>query len=135
MTAATPPEGEMEDIILMVDTTTPQRAREFVDLRLRELSLDHLSEIVRLLTTELVTNAVVSGAGEIRLAIGDRAGTIHVEVDSDQADQPVRHRFAEDPALGRGMAIVEAVATAWGVNRHGGSKTAWFEVSAAQPEP
>ena len=36
----------------------------------------------------------------------------------------------DPPEPGRGMAIVEAVASAWGVHGKAGTKTAWFEVAS-----
>ena len=123
----------MNHIIFAGDTTTPQRAREFVDLRLNELGLAHLVEVVRLLTSELVTNAVLGGAGQIRLAVQGIGSAVRVEVDSSQPDRSVRHHFPGDPELERGMSIVETVATSWGVDRHDDTKTAWFEVSTSRP--
>ena len=124
----------MDDIILTSDTTSAAHARDFVDDRLRDLGLGHLSEVVRLLASELVTNAVINGAETIRIAVSSRGDAVRVEVGSDHPELSVRHHFAEDPELGRGMAIVEAVATSWGVDRQAATKTAWFEVACGRPD-
>jgi anti-sigma regulatory factor (Ser/Thr protein kinase) len=121
-------------ITLTSDTTCAAHARDFVDDRLRDLGLVHLSEVARLLTSELVSNAVVHGAETVRIAVAPRDDAVRIEVASNHPELPVRHRFAEDPELGRGMAIVEAVAMSWGVDRQAGTKTAWFELSSGGRE-
>lgn len=78
----------------------------------------------QLVATELVTNAYdhAGGAHRIRLAYGD--GRLLIEVD-DGSDDPPAHR-ADSAIRGRGLVLVDALATDWGTRpRAGGGKTVW----------
>lgn len=80
-----------------------------------------------LLTSELVTNAVVHARTELQLAVtvteDDVVVTVH---DLDLGRRELRTHEREG---GRGLVLVEALAAAWGqvVHRAGG-KTAWFRL-------
>ncbi|MGZ3102254.1 ATP-binding protein [Streptomyces sp. H72] len=128
--------------------TTPQLSRRLgrADLRavpesrraLREL-LRHWggpgrSEIAELLTTELVTNALVhTDEGAVLTAtVGPRA--LRVEV-RDFVARPPRPRSPdpEESTNGRGLVLVESLADDWGVRpcRAGEpGKSVWFELDA-----
>jgi hypothetical protein len=48
---------------------------------------------------------------------------------SDESDEPLQPRDAEPQSeSGRGLALVEAMSSNWGVLRRQGGKTVWFEV-------
>lgn len=84
-----------------------------------------------LMTSELVTNALRHGSGPVRL--GCDAGEVNVRVEvGDDNGQPPRVRYvSEDSEDGRGMVIVDALASSWGVTAApGGGKVVWFEVPA-----
>lgn len=85
-----------------------------------------------LMTSEVVTNALVHGQGEIRLAVGADAVLVRVEVGDDEPDRPSARSAESDAESGRGMLIVDALASDWGVRTADPGKTVWFEV-AAQP--
>lgn len=86
---------------------------------------------VLLATSELVTNAVLHGEGPVTL----RAwldGHVRVEVtESGGGDPKPRRQHRDDDEGGRGLLIVEVVATRWGVTPTGRrpGKTVWFEIS------
>ncbi|MFG2128766.1 ATP-binding protein [Streptomyces sp. NPDC048751] len=89
---------------------------------------------VELCVTELVAN-VIRHVGEgtparVRVFREDGAGRIRVEVaDPDARALPVlRHATGEDEA-GRGLALLDAVALRWGVERGGAGKTVWCELA------
>lgn len=104
-------------------------ARQYVREVLRRQRVDEkVTGIVELLTSEVVTNAVVHahGAGELALTI--TRDTIRVEVDDPSGLLPVRHRAGRDALGGRGLTIVAALARAWGVEPKRQGKQVWFEV-------
>jgi anti-sigma regulatory factor (Ser/Thr protein kinase) len=83
------------------------------------------------LTSELVSNAVRHGRGDIELRIHADTDTVRVEV-SDGNDEPPRPSAEQGLAEnGRGLLIVAALATAWGTRPRpdGFGKTVWFELT------
>lgn len=88
-------------------------------------------EDLLLLTSEVVTNAVLHGAPPITMQLDflDLPSGARVSV-TDARDQPPTVRAASrDATAGRGMAVVDAVAHRWGVEwLPQGGKTIWFEV-------
>jgi anti-sigma regulatory factor (Ser/Thr protein kinase) len=84
-----------------------------------------------LLVSEVATNALVHGSGDVRvrvLAAGDR---LRVEVDDGSGSMPAPREARDDAEGGRGLALVQALATRWGADPRTGGKTVWFELSAA----
>jgi anti-sigma regulatory factor (Ser/Thr protein kinase) len=97
----------------------------------REVEPDEL-DTAKLLVSELVTNAVVHGHGEITLRATLDEDRLLVEV-IDQGrgfERTVRQRdFAG--VGGRGLAIVDAEASRWGI--HEGTTHVWFELERPGP--
>jgi hypothetical protein len=54
-----------------------------------------------------------------------------VEVRDDNSRRPVRQPEDTDALDGRGLSLLEAIATSWGVNDDGLGKVVWFEVNTA----
>jgi anti-sigma regulatory factor (Ser/Thr protein kinase) len=75
-------------VLLVSGPRAPRLAREFVAERCAEWRVEH-SDRVALLTSELVTNAVVHAAGEIALAISLTGSVIEVGVCDETPDHPV----------------------------------------------
>ena len=88
---------------------------------------------VRLLVSELITNAVKYGAGEhdarIRLAINVGVATVRVEIGDRGGGFPVRPVAMPgvEGESGRGLAFLDVLATRWGVLKNGES-CVWFEL-------
>lgn len=94
-------------------------------LRLRGIS-DPLIDDVRLVVSELVTNAMEHGLGRIVVKIAEAEGTVTVEV-SDCNPAPAQVRSAQSDDLGgRGLMIVAALADSWGVSENGCTTWAVF---------
>ena len=87
--------------------------------------------IAELLTTEVVTNAVVHGKGELELRIAADRDVVRVEVGDDSPDLPTPVPLVSATQRGgRGLYILTALATDWGVEPRSASvgKTVWFEL-------
>jgi anti-sigma regulatory factor (Ser/Thr protein kinase) len=70
-----------------------------------------------LVVSELVTNAVLHGEGAITIAVELRDDDVRVEVSDVGVGQPrVRPPADDEGNGGRGLRIVEAVASDWGVD-------------------
>jgi anti-sigma regulatory factor (Ser/Thr protein kinase) len=81
-----------------------------------------------LLTSELVTNAVLHASGEVRLSVLAAPSSITVEVGDDSPRHPVPRHAAPGAVNGRGLGIVEACASSWGVRDEDPGKSVWFEI-------
>lgn len=112
----------------------PREARAFVRAALARWDgagdLEDLAESVTLLVSEVVTNAVVHASSDVEVLVRLTPDAAVVEV-TDASDLAPVPREADDEATsGRGMALVDALARAWGVRPNpGGGKTIWFEVA------
>ncbi|GGR69080.1 hypothetical protein GCM10010252_03850 [Streptomyces aureoverticillatus] len=104
------------------------RARELACERLREWDLEALVDTAELLVSELVTNALRYGEGEIRLRLLlDR--TLVCEVWDAGLVQPRRRRARDTDEGGRGLQLVGLLSAAWGSRRTPRGKTVWFELA------
>jgi anti-sigma regulatory factor (Ser/Thr protein kinase) len=103
-------------------------ARRFVDRALERLGITN-RETGTLLTSELVTNAVLYSDGGIVVEVIPHATNVRIAV-RDESGRPVQARdVALEATSGRGISIVQRLATAWGVeDLPNGGKSVWFEV-------
>jgi anti-sigma regulatory factor (Ser/Thr protein kinase) len=93
---------------------------------------DDVAELSVLLVNELVANAIVHGVGAISLAMESRPDCLRVVV-SDEGDAlPVLRDPSPTAEGGRGLSIVNALATRWGVDPADGGKSVWFEIALAR---
>ena len=109
--------------------TSPSEARSFLRAALHTWELDGFGDVTEVLTTELVSNVVRHVGEPMTLRALRQPASIRVEVDDPSADAPV----AQDPEpfaeSGRGLLLIAALASQWGVEQHAGhGKTVWFEI-------
>lgn len=82
-----------------------------------------------LLVSEVVTNAVLHAATGIELICTVETGRLCVEVRDRSPVLPGRRHYHDDAMTGRGLGMVEELASAWGVEpAPTGGKTVWFEL-------
>ncbi|MFD5130924.1 ATP-binding protein [Streptomyces olindensis] len=89
-----------------------------------------LAENIVLAISELVTNAVEHGTGDVGLRVQYPDGELRIEV-TDDNPTPAELRTADDEDVsGRGLFLVAVLARKWGVSKDG--KTTWcvFRVPA-----
>lgn len=113
---------------------TPKVARDMVAALLTATDHPSLVDTARLLVSEVVTNAFRHAAAlvltvEATVSLGSL--TVRVS-DADHRHQPTERRCFPDATAehGRGLALVNALATGWGVsvcgNTHRTGKSVWF---------
>lgn len=114
---------------LPVAKDSPAATRELV----RDVLEPYPEQLVaeaQLLTSELVTNAVVHGSPPIRLDIQINGGRLRVAVgDATPHRRPVLREAGPSDAHGRGLTIVDLLAEAWGVISDDFGKTVWFTLT------
>lgn len=106
-----------------------REAREFVRSALVGCS-GAVTDVAALLTGELVTNAVLHSPGTVELTVSVDEASVRVDVADGSDAVPVVRPQSVEREDGRGMAIVEALARAWGVERRRSGKSVWFELGA-----
>ena len=117
--------------MLTAHPTSVGAARRFVrDVLMSRQVADGVVETVELLTSEVVTNAIIHGRSGPQLAVSIEDDIVRVAVRDLSPDVPVRRLGHVDDVSGRGVVIVEELASAWGVDRErNGGKRVWFEVA------
>jgi anti-sigma regulatory factor (Ser/Thr protein kinase) len=127
--AAWPPQTSLE--LLALPTAVPC-ARGHVRAVAREWGLADLAETAELLTSELVTNAVRASAtaGEhVRLWVTSDQASIVIHVWDSSNSMPIRQDSSPDKESGRGLLLVQALASGWGVYQESVGKTVWARAS------
>jgi anti-sigma regulatory factor (Ser/Thr protein kinase) len=108
------------------EAVTIREAREFVRHCLRESGADVDSAV--LMTSELATNAVEHAESDYEVAVRHVDDAIRVEVRNDEPRTLPILATPED-THGRGLLVVEALATRWGIESSDDRKVIWFEVA------
>jgi anti-sigma regulatory factor (Ser/Thr protein kinase) len=117
--------------VLNPHPTSVGAARRFVrDVLMSRQVADPVVETVELLTSEVVTNAIIHGRSGPLLAVQVNERAVRVAVGDVSPELPVRRPGRLDDVSGRGVIIIDELASAWGVERErNGSKRVWFEVA------
>ncbi len=89
------------------------------------------ADTVALLVSEVATNALVHGAGRVRVRVRPTGGGLRVEVHDEGPTLPSRRQATPMDEGGRGIALVDALSSGWGAEATPDGKTVWFEVAAA----
>lgn len=109
----------------------PAQARAWVAARAPHLPTDAADDAL-LIASELVTNAVRHGEPEIVLAVDVSGDSLRIEVSDGGDDLPAMPELqpAVERPTGRGLLIVAATASDWGVVRVDGrpGKTVWAQL-------
>jgi anti-sigma regulatory factor (Ser/Thr protein kinase) len=114
---------------LPASVDTPAAARAFARAVLNGDRTVVLLEDVALVVSELVTNAVLHGVGDVTLSVVVDDESVQVEVgdgEPELADPPPVARNAD---AGRGLLLVSRVARRWGVRPADGGKVVWAELA------
>jgi anti-sigma regulatory factor (Ser/Thr protein kinase) len=86
-----------------------------------------------LVTSELVTNAILHARTDVELAMSVNQEWICVEVtDNNPVPLPPPHVPNAEDTSGRGLFLVDVLADEWGVRPiRGGGKTVWIRLNAS----
>jgi anti-sigma regulatory factor (Ser/Thr protein kinase) len=93
-------------------------------------------ETAQLLTSELVTNAILHTADPIEITAKRSGAILVVEVIDRNPTNPVVKQYGAQAVTGRGLRLVDALADRWGVRGDDDRKAVWFEITdGPRPEP
>jgi hypothetical protein len=88
-------------------------------------------ETAELLITELISNAILHTSSPPVMHIDVDFGTVRISVSDESSQTPeVRHGELDDEG-GRGLMLVESLASSWGCTLTSGGKQIWFILSGA----
>ncbi|MBL1100853.1 SpoIIE family protein phosphatase [Streptomyces sp. 205] len=109
-------------------------ARRFAARTLRTWGLEGELDVVLLVTSELVTNAMVHTTGEVHLNITLTADRLRIAVSDHSPRTPTKPTSVDWEATGgRGLLLVEAVSHAWGSVPLSGGKQVWSDITLSTP--
>ncbi|MCD9622718.1 ATP-binding protein [Rhabdothermincola salaria] len=117
------------------DLESAAAARHFAEDRLREWGAEELVESTRLLVSELMVNAVLHTGTPARLTLELDVGCLRAEVVDGGEGDVARRPYEPDAPTGRGLMIVDALATRWGVDEFDAGKVVWFELDRQLTSP
>jgi anti-sigma regulatory factor (Ser/Thr protein kinase) len=124
MTAALP-----QLIRLDPDGSSVAEARRFAHECLSRWQLEEQAADVEIIVTELVTNAIRHSRGPVTLSIGRRLDRIVVQVQDPSPEPPEQEEAGVLDDNGRGLLLVEEIASGWGSTPTGDGKRVWAELS------
>ncbi len=104
-------------------------ARRFV---IDYLSVLHVDDGVRgdaaLVASELVTNALRHGPPPLLLDVAVTAATVRITVSDSSTVEPQLPPTSSEAESGRGLALLDAIAAAWGSDSSATGKRVWCEL-------
>jgi anti-sigma regulatory factor (Ser/Thr protein kinase) len=124
----TPP--RMARMVLTPDLAKAAGVRQLLDRLLASWRLNGRVDEndLKLVATELTTNAIVHAAVPETVTIRYLGDVVRVEV-ADASAHPIRTKDDDAQAeSGRGLHIVDALATDWGVDTKAGVKRVWCDI-------
>ena len=121
----------MAGVALPIDARSPATARKLLLSALDGREASAVEDAV-LMMSELVTNAVRHTRAVLFVLVTIENHTLHVDVTDDNPTLPTPPDPEHADTNGRGLRIVDALATRWGVTPTTQGKTVWFETQLAQ---
>lgn len=131
-----PPQGESG--IPERDALRVRMARRLTAARLRFCGLEPLVDDATLIVSELVTNAIQHGDGtRVTFTMAVRDGFLYLVLTAETPGRPVVRHADHDAECGRGLFLVDHLATAhggtWGTSDDG--TTTWCSLAVPDGRP
>jgi anti-sigma regulatory factor (Ser/Thr protein kinase) len=117
-------------VVLPAKPSSCSQARRLVEEAVTTWRLpDELGDDAALVVTELVSNGADHAKGPLRLTVSRTETGVLIEVFDRSAELPTLRPVEPDSARGRGMIIVNALSSRWGVTPSDDGKTVWAELT------
>lgn len=111
--------------------TSASLARKLVAGALAGFPIDTI-EVAQLLTSEVVTNAVLHTGEGLVLQVDVARRGLRITVEDTSSDVPCRRDAGDEAVDGRGVALVARLSSSWGCDLLPTGKRVWFELLAAK---
>ena len=118
----------MLSVDLPPEPSSATRARTIAREQLETLCSTDTVEVIALLVTELVTNAILHARTPFQLTLESRPDHVRICVEDHSNERPTVRHYESDAVTGRGLALVEQLASSWGVDTTPEGKVVWCEV-------
>jgi hypothetical protein len=107
------------------ESLSPRRAARFVESACVDWQVDLIREDAVVVASELVANAVQHAGTACRLALRYGALGLTIAVNDQNPELTLPLRSATDRGRGRGLGVVAALSSDWGVSRGREEKCVW----------
>jgi PAS domain S-box-containing protein len=114
---------------LTADPASVSQGRRFLRRTLDDWNRPDLIDTAGLLASELLSNAVRHADGPLRLRLRLDGEELSVEVADSSPAVPQARSADLDQECGRGLLLVQALATTWGTRPTATGKTVWFSLA------
>ena len=120
------------DAVSSAAPRTASSARDLVSSYLTEHGLLHLEDSVRVVVSELVSNALVHARTPFTITLSQSSRTLLLRVEDGSPEPPVLRTPSPMDDSGHGLRLVEALSRDWGhTPTPEGSKVVWATFSKA----
>jgi DNA-binding NarL/FixJ family response regulator len=110
-------------------------ARQFVGQKLAEWALDDLVDDALLIASELAANAITHAASPCRIRLALTPSTLRIDVLDTGAGTPEPQPPSSTEEHGRGLHLIDALTTAWGLEVLPDGKMVWAELARPRAAP
>ena len=114
------------------DPASPGQARRFVEEELVGWDRPELVDVALLLTSELVTNALLHAGGVLQVTLDDLGDRVRIAVHDPSPVTPRLRNYDHEAVTGRGLSLLRQEAIASGVTRTDAGKAVWFELGTGE---
>lgn len=135
MAPTRPAELYQRRVRLTREPAAAAEARGLVRITIRNWKVPVDPDIAVLLTSDLVTNAIMHGEGDtVTLAVRCTRGHLRIDVYDTSRYRPAGANQPVDAGAGHGLALVAALSADWGSFRTPAGKAMYFTL-AFRPDP
>ncbi len=107
----------------------PRESRHFVLATLDELACEQFATDAALVVTELATNAIEHARSDFTVSVVASNGGVRIEVRDWSLLEPRLRESSPLATSGRGLLLVDALASEWGIVRRGDVKVVWAQLA------
>lgn len=118
-------------MVLPHDPISASTARRVVRSTVHDWGCEEAVEAAELVTSELVTNALLHAGTRTELQVRLADDRLRIEVADDESSLPVVKNPGGEELGGRGLVMVDALAESWGCDADATGKVVWCELPVA----